>query len=229
MEKFIRFLIWIKYIPVIENKAEGGFNPHYSSMKFFLLMVTLFTSDAFYLLYVVNQLLKETDQPSLSDWSVLVFKITCLLTCTFFPVVFGLAASAQGTCTCQARMSLPLHTLAHVIIAVFMLNVGLSGIHVKTKVEDVVTLLPLSFKIIINFLAQTTSSLVTFAWLYDYLAHCPDGRKKKLITADETDGALELFEHLKSGTKSLLLASFSYVQLLLIFSLYNMMQGKSAF
>ncbi len=189
-------------------------------------MAIFFISDGFYMVFMLNQLFQETDQPSLSDWSILSFKILCLVSRTLYPFSLGQAAYVLGARSCHAGMHLPLSTLIYIIISVFVLNAGLGGIHLKNHAEGEESLLPLIFVLTFGFVAHAACSLVSFTWLYDYMANCPDGRKQKQITADETDAAVELFERLKDGTKIMIFLTVSFVQILIVFSLYNMLQGE---
>jgi hypothetical protein len=226
MEKFINFLIWVQFIPISKAKGEGAWTLNFISPKFLLSMSVILVPNGFYLHYVFNQLLTDTDQTTLSDWSVLVFKILCLLSSTIFPFMLGSAACKLGDQTCHARMYMPVNSLAYVSGLLFVINAGVGGIHLKSHTGSALGLLPLGVAICVTFIAYLSGIIVFFAWLYDYLAHWSNVAEQELLTTAESDEAIGMFQDLKAGLEWLLLATLSHVQILLVFSLYNTLQGE---
>jgi len=141
-------------------------------------------------------------------------------------MVLAHAASVQGDQMCHKKMGIPLNILAYVTSLMLILNVSLGGIHVKGHTEAVASLLPLIFVIVKSFLSYFACMLVIFTWLYDYLAICLAIGQQEQITAEESEVALGLFRRLKSANKHINLAIFSHVQMLIIFSRYNTLQGE---
>jgi hypothetical protein len=225
MAKLFHFLIWIKFIPVDRSSVERGWSLHFSSPKFFLTMIVLLTADGFYVYYTVNQLL-QSEQQSLSDLTILIFKVVCLIHAPAFPIVLGPVALKQKLYLCRPTMPLPLLTLANILSISVIYTLGLAGIHLKSHIGPWSNLLFIAPSIFITFFSTTVVILIQLVWLNDFLVSCPDGEKQELITAEESDAVLEKFECLKSATNPLIFLLYPFIQLLLVFSLYNTLLGK---
>jgi hypothetical protein len=115
-----------------------------------------------------------------------------------------------------------------VIVALFVLIFwGLAGIHLKSHIGPWSGLLLLVPSLVTGFFSCIFMHLTIFSWLYDFLFSCPDGERQELITADESDAALEMFERLKSATKPFFFLFYPYFQIIFVFCLYNTLQGIS--
>jgi len=169
---------------------------------------------------------QQTEQPSLSDWSILIFKVLCLITPPAMPFMLGLAACKQQEHLCHPPMPLPAITLVLTLIMMIIFNFGLVGIHLKSHIGHWNELLLIGPSIFVSFFSNSVSNLVLLIWLHDYIVSCPDGEEQEMITAEESDAALKRFESLKSATNPLLFLAFPFLQLLLVFSLYNTLIGE---
>jgi hypothetical protein len=225
MEKIFSFLIWIKVIPVVRSSEEGCWNLHFLSPKFFLIMIILLTADGFYFYYMVNQLL-QAEQQNLSGLTILIFKVVCLNNAPAFPIILGPVALKQKNSLCRPTMSLPLLTLVSILSMTVIYTFGLAGIHFKSHIGPWNDLFHIVPSVAVTFFSTIIINLIQLVWLNDFLLSCPDGEKQELITAEESDALLEKFECLKSATNPLFLLLYPFIQLLLVFSLYNTLLGK---
>ena len=66
MEKFVYFLIWIKFIPVIKNKEDGGWRLNIFNIQHLLLMLAILIANGFYIVMVLCQVLSQ----KLSNYSL---------------------------------------------------------------------------------------------------------------------------------------------------------------
>jgi len=225
MAKFFSFLVWIKFIPVVRSSEERGWNLHFSSPKFFLIMIILLTADGFYIYYIVNQLL-QSEQPSLSDLTIIIFKVVCLINAPAFPIILGPVALKQKHSLCRPTMSLPLSTLISILSMTVIYTFGLAGIHLKSHIGPWTDLFLIAPSVVVTFFSTVIINLIQLIWLNDFLVSCPDGEMQELITAEESDAVLEKFECLKSATNPLFLLLYPFIQILLVFSFYNTLLGK---
>ena len=227
LEKFVCFLIWIKFIPVTQSKEDGGWCLNMFSIQHLLIMATCILADGCYVYFlVVSQVLGPTGALSLAGWCIFIFKISCLTGGAAFPFILGKAACALGSQACHPHLQIPLPTLTFLSSMVILFNVGLAGIHVTELKENLTGLLPVMAVIGINLFAFLSNMVVNFTWIYDLLARVPDGEQQELIEAEDSDAILHDFECLKSGTEYMFLMMFSFVQILIVFSLYNSLQGE---
>ena len=111
MEKFVYFLIWIKFIPVIKNKEDGGWRLNIFNIQHLLLMLAILIANGFYIVMVLCQVLSQIEPPSLNEWCVITFKISCMTGVIGFPFLLGKAVCAQGAQACHPNLTIPLPTL----------------------------------------------------------------------------------------------------------------------
>jgi hypothetical protein len=188
-------------------------------------MTVLLTAAGCYIYYTVDQLL-QSDQPSLSDLSILIFKVLCLINTPAYPILLGPIALKQQQHLCHPGMSLSLTTFVIVLSTTAIFNLGLAGIHFKSHIGHWNSLLLIVPSIFITFITTIAVNLILFTWLNDFLVTSPDWEKQELITAKESDAALEKYECLKSAISPLFFVLFPFIQLLLVFSLYNTLLGN---
>ena len=226
MEKFVYFLIWIKFIPVTKNKEDGGWRLNIFNIQHLLLMLAILIANGFYIVMVLCQVLSQIEPPSLNEWCVITFKISCMTGVIGFPFLLGKAVCAQGAQACHPNLTIPLPTLTFLCSMVSLFNLGLVGIHFNELKENINLLLPLAAGVGVTTFSFISNTLICFAWIYDLLTTCPDGEQLELVNAEESDAVLNRFDRLKSGTEYIFLMMFSFCQLLIVFSLYNTLQGK---
>jgi hypothetical protein len=172
------------------------------------------------------QVFNSQDGSTLFGWSVLIFKISMVSGPICFPFALGAAACAQETRVCHPNQHLPVSTLTFLCSMIFLFNLGLLGIHIKEIMTDPACVTSLAIPIVINFFSFVATTLLTFTWLYDLIVNCPDGDNQEIIEAEVSDSFLHKYECLKSGTEWMFMLMFTFVQISIIFSLYNSLEGK---
>jgi hypothetical protein len=225
MEKFIKCLIWLQFIPVTQNKNNGYWQFSKLNLKFLLLMAVIIFSIAFYSIFVLWQAFSSKESASLADWCMLIYKISLMSGSMGYPVMMGITASALETRACHPQLQIPLPSLAYLIFLITLFIMGVVGIHYEELTRDLACAAPLGVAISILFCTFVSTTLVAFTWIYDLINDCPDAEEQELIEATETNAFLHKYECLKSGKEFMLMIMFSYVQILLVFSLYNSLQG----
>jgi hypothetical protein len=133
----------------------------------------------------------------------------------------------QGNRICHPNMTFPSGSLLGIVALFAFIFLGLAGIHLKTHIGPWSKLILIVPSIATGFFVCTLIQLIIFSWLYDFLSSCPDGEGQELITADESDAALEMFERLKSALKPFFFFFYPFFQIMFVFSLYNTIQGIS--
>ncbi len=226
MEKFIRVLIWLKFIPVQQSQKDGSWSLHFTSLKFLIILATFLTATGIYINYTLHLLQSQNFQLTLSAWSDIIFKVISLNNAPLYIILLGPTACMQGNRLIRPGMKLPLCTMAYIVALTVLFNIGLVGIHMKTYSGDWTVLLPIAPAIFITFLSSLAGNLISFTWLNDFITSCPDGDKQELITVDECDAILELFQRLKYAIGNFCIVVLPYIQILLVFSLYNTLQGE---
>ena len=236
MENLIYFLIWIRFIPIIPKHSQDGWSLHFKCPRFILLMVAYLVADALYLYYIISQLLSKDHPPILSEWTNVIFKVANLIGAPIFPILLGPGFCAYGSHACHRGMNMPLGMFIYVIGLVVVSSIGMVGIHVKGHTDGLHVkghtdgwsglLIYLTPVALLTCFSYVFNNLICFCWMYDFLASCPDGKTRETITADESDAVIEQFENLKAGTEFNYFMFFSYLQLLMVFSLYNTLQGE---
>jgi hypothetical protein len=226
MEMFTKCLIWLQFIPVTQDKTSGHWQLSMFNLKFLLLATSLCLTWGYYSWTVLWQALTKTEGSTFNDWIVLVYKICLMSGPTFYPFVIGIAASAQETRACHSKLQIPATTFAFLCSMILLFNLGNIGIHVKEILHEPSCTAPIAVSALIGFLTFVACTLVTYTWILDLIATCPDGDQLELIAATDSDLFLHKYECLKSGTEYYLLSILSFAQILLVFSLYQSIKGK---
>jgi len=228
MEKFFNFLIWIQLVPAFQQKKDAQWNLNYTSPKFLILISFFTTCAGFYMYYIcitLQDLENQNYQLTPLDLSDIAFKVLSMNSAPFGIILFGNIACVRDNKISHSSMKMPLSTLIFIIALMVLFCLGLFGIHFKTHAGCWTTLLLIVPAIITIFVANSVCHLITLTQFYHFLSSCPDGDKQDLITADEVDAVLESFRKLKSATEIIFIVTLPYLQISLVFSLYNTLQG----
>jgi hypothetical protein len=70
-----------------------------------------------------------------------------------------------------------------------------------------------------------SSQLVSTLWVEEFVAACSQLGRQQLASPAETDVMLERYEKLRASAGTLLLIMFSSIQLIIIFSVFNILPG----
>jgi hypothetical protein len=226
MEKFIKCLIWLQFIPVTQDKNSGYWHHSKQSFKLLLMMGTLVLTSVYYSWTILWQAFTRNESSSMNDWTILVYKIFFMPGPSLYPFLMGAAASAQETRASYSRLQIPVTTITFLSCMILLCNLGIVGIHVKEIIYDPTCLAPIAVSTLISFLTFVACILVIYTWIHDLIANCPDGDQQVLIEVTGSDLFLHKYECLRSGTEYFLMVLLSFVQILLIFSLYQSVRGK---
>ncbi len=129
----------------------------------------------------------------------------------------------------QTSMHIKGRSLVFVIVSLVIYYIGLFVINLPLLlVQNSAQLsgfISVTAAVSLGFVAMLSSQLVSTLWVEEFVAACSQLGRQQLASPAETDVMLERYEKLRASAGTLLLIMFSSIQLIIIFSVFNILPG----
>lgn len=146
------------------------------------------------------------------------------------PFVMWRSATILGqTHACKASMHMAGRNVVIITASMTIYYISLYVIHLPLLLEQndvqLIGFISVTAFIILGFVAMLAGQLVSTLWVEDFVSSSSQLGLQHLASPFETDAMLERYERLRASIGTILLIMFSSIQIIIIFSVYNIFPG----
>jgi hypothetical protein len=241
--RIVSLIFWIKIVPVRKFKkarfdklndnndstdSGDGWEWDLLSPRFLLLMAVLMGANAGYF-YFALATMDPLDQMDAKSITTLLYKLINLVTAFIYPLILGRAACRYGSFSLPARLHVSKQALLFWLLPVPIQLLGIAFIHAQAVAECPLWVIPIAISSCLSGLVVIGMFILFFAWVTDFqqmAKSISDNHCDKIdITARATVAVMTRFEQLKIAVGELSFFAMLMVQVIQIFSLYNIFTG----
>ena len=205
--------------------AVNGWEWDLLSVRFVLLMLFLLATIATYVYMSITAI--NWTNAELADITSLVFRLATMTTGAIIPFVLAPAVCQLGQLALPQHISVSKNEVIRWIQPPLGINCGIVAIHIHMLVHYPWGIGPTALLCLLNSLAFLALLALVFAWMHEFRTKVHNVGQQQMIGVSEADEMMAQFEQLKASTGNIMFILLSLSQVIMIFSIYNVLSGRT--